>query len=217
MKRISFTGELLSLVMPGLGQIYDGEKKRFPAECCRRNLSGVLKEDPNPPWHCHSAICKAVDFWARAALGDTFEQWRKTRGDKKQPWLGGKVYYTPLVHAPDNRRIADDPIKIGNSTEERFVFLGDIDVNNAKLILAIHGHQIDEAKQIAGNVCINRAQALFEDSRAPVQKSQNQLATNSRRIVQQKRSPGLSPFGWSLRRPNVGSFRFFSWSVGRLR
>ena len=44
--------------------------------------------------------------------------------------------------------------------------LDDIDVYDAKLIQAIHRHQIDEAKRIAGNICINRAQALFEDSRA---------------------------------------------------
>ena len=147
-------------------------------------ISGALKEDSQPSRHCYGAIGKAADLWARAALGDTFEQWRKTRGDKKQPWLSGKVNYTPLIHAPDNRRIADDPIKIGNSTEERVVFLDDIDVDNAKLILVIYGHQIDEAERIAGNVCINRAQALFEDSRAPVQKSQNQLSADSWRIVQ---------------------------------
>jgi len=177
----------------------------------------MLKEDPNPSRHGYGAVCKAADFWAGAALGDTFKQWRKTRGDKKQPWWGGKVYHTPLIHAPDNRRIAGDPIKICNSTEERFVFLVDIDVYDAKLILAIHGHQIDGAKRIAGYGFINRAQAFFEDSRAPVQKSQNQLSTDSRSIVQQKGSPGLTAFGWSLSRRNVGSFRFFSWSVARLR
>jgi len=191
----------------------------FPMPVSRRtrDISGRIKEDPNPPGHRYGAIGKAADFWARAALGDTFEQWRKAGGDKKQPWRGGKVYYTPLIHAPDNRRIADDPIKIGNSTEERFGFLDDIDVDDAKLILAVHGHQIDEAKRIAGNICINRAQALFEDRRAHVQKSQNRLSINCRRIVQQERSPGLSPFGWSLRRRDVGSFGLFSWFVGRLR
>ena len=100
----------------------------------------MLKEDPDPTKHCDGAICRAADFWARAALGDTSEQWRKTRGDKKQPWLGGKVYYTPLIHAPDNRRIADYPIEIRDSTEEQFVFLNDVGAQDAKLILVIHGH-----------------------------------------------------------------------------
>ncbi len=187
------------------------------AERCRRKSSGMLKEDTNPPRHGYGAVCEATDCWACAALGDAFEQWRKTRGDKKQPWLGGKVDYTPLIHAPDNRRIADDPIKICNSTEERFVLQVNIDVYDAKLILAIHSHQIDGAKRIAGYGFINRVQAFFEDSRASVQKSQNQLSTDSGRIVQQKGRPGLSPFGWSLGSRNVGSFRFFGRSVARLR
>lgn len=131
--------------------------------------------------------------------------------------MGGEVYHAPLVHAPDDRSIADDPIKMSHSTEQRFVFLDDIDVYDAKLIPFIDGHQIDGAERIAGNVCINRAQALFEDSRAPVKKSQNQLPANIRRIVQQKGSSGLSPLEWSLRGRYVGSVRFFSRSVGRLR
>ena len=98
--------------------------------------------------------------------------------------MRGKVDYTPLIHAPDNLRIADDPIKISNSTEERFVFLDDIDIYNAKLILAILGHQVDGAKWFAGNACINGAQAIFEDSRASDKKFQNQLSTDSRRLMQ---------------------------------
>jgi hypothetical protein len=150
----------------------------------------MLKKDANPPRHGYSAIGEAADSWARAALDGTFEQWRKTGGDKKQPRLGGKIYYPPLIHAPYNRRIADHPIKICNSPEDRFVFLDDIDIYDAKLILAINGHQIDGAERIAGNVDIDRAQALLEHSRAAIQKSQNLLSTDSRRIVQQKRSLG---------------------------
>jgi hypothetical protein len=179
--------------------------------------SSVLKEDPNATWHCYSSIGNAAYLGARAALSDALEQWRKAGGNEKQPWLGGEVYDTSLIHAPDNGSIADDPIKIGNSTEERVVFLDDIDVYDAKLILAVHGHQIDGAKRVAGNACINRAQAFFEGSRGSVQKAQNQLSTDGWRIVQQKRSLGLSPFGRSLLRPDTGCIRLFRGSVRRLR
>ena len=131
-------------------------------------ISGALKEDSQPSRHCYGAIGKAADLWARAALGDTFEQWRKTGGNEKQPWFGREVYYASLIHAPDNRRIADDPIRTSNSTQDRIVLLDDIGVDDAKLIQTIHCHQIDAAKRIAGYVYINRAQALFEDSRGPV-------------------------------------------------
>jgi len=162
---------------------YSGLPCRSPAERCGQKPSGMFKEDPDIPRHCYRAECKAVDYWARAALGDTFEYRRKRWSDKKQSWLGGEIYDTALIHAPDNRRIADDPIKMSDSTEKQFIRLDDVEIDNAKPILAIHSRQIDKAERIAGNVCINRAQALFEDSRVPVQKPQKQLSTDNRRIV----------------------------------
>ncbi len=150
-------------------------------------------------------------------MGNTFEQRRKTRGDKKKPWLGGKVNCMPLIHAPDNWGIAYDPINMSHPLEERFVFLDDLSVDDAKLILAIHCYQIDGTKRIAGDVCINRAQALFKDSRTPVQKGQNQLSINRRRSVQQKWGSWRSRFGRSLGSHSIRGFRFFSRPVRRLR
>jgi hypothetical protein len=151
-------------------QISQASQLRFPAKRCRRHLSGLLKENllkenPGPAGHFQSPVFNAYNFRALAAPGDTFEQWRIAGGDKKQPWLGRKIYGTPLIHARDNRPVTEDPVKICHSTEKRFVALIGIDANNAEPTPVIDSHQIDDAERITGDVCINREQAFFEDSR----------------------------------------------------
>jgi hypothetical protein len=122
----------------------------------QRKISGRIKEDANASRHRYRAKYKAADFGVRPALGDALEHRGKIGGDKKQPRLGGKIYDVPRIHSPDNRRVAANPIRTGNSAEYRFVFPDDIDVYDAELISTIHSHQINEAEWITGNVNVNR-------------------------------------------------------------
>ena len=57
--------------------------------------------------------------------------------------MGGKIDYKTIVHTPDDGNIADKPVEMAHTTQEKRIAARYIDVDEAQFIEFVDGNQVD--------------------------------------------------------------------------